>query len=138
MENIIAVAVKGIIISDKKILIIQRSSDDDFGANDWEFAGGKLEFNEDLVSALKREAKEEVGLDINVEKLAYARTFKTNPNRQVVILTYLCSCHNNKVILSNEHQNYKWVNKSQIENLLEKPILQDLIDNNIFDLINID
>jgi len=94
MENIIVVAIKGIIICDKKILIIQRSSNDDIGANTWEFAGGKLEFGEDLKSGLIREVKEEVGLDVKVLNLAYATTFKTNPHRQVVILTYLCSTIN--------------------------------------------
>jgi len=138
MENKIGVALKGIIRFNRKVLIIQRSSNDDIGANAWEFVGGKLEFDEDLISALKREVQEEVGLDINVLKLAYASTFKTNPNRQVVILTYFCDCDNDVITLSNEHQDFTWVNNSQLENHIAKEILKDLVDNNILSKLDID
>jgi len=62
VENKIIVAVKGIINHNGKILIIQRSDDDETGANTWEFAGGKIDFGENLEDALIREVKEEVGL----------------------------------------------------------------------------
>ena len=62
MDNIIIVALKAVIIFNRKALIIQRSADDDVGANTWEFAGGKLDFGEDLEVALKREIQEEVGV----------------------------------------------------------------------------
>ena len=126
MENIIVVALKAIITFDNKVLIIQRSAKDDIGANTWEFAGGKLDFGEDLEIALKREIKEEVGLAVTVNKLLYATTFKTHEHRQMVILAYSCVTYDNKIVLSEEHQNYLWANKEQMINLLSKPILDDL------------
>ena len=43
------------------------------GANDvlWEFPGGKVEKNEDLVSALQREIKEEVGCEISSQRINF-------------------------------------------------------------------
>ena len=50
MENVIIVAVKAVIVFDGKALIIQRSADDNVGANTWEFAGGELDFNERFIT----------------------------------------------------------------------------------------
>jgi 8-oxo-dGTP diphosphatase len=84
-------------------LIIQRSADDEIEANIWECAGGNIDFGEDLEDGLIREIKEEVGLSVTVDKLLYAVTFKTNEHRQVIILSYSCTAHDNKVVLSDEH-----------------------------------
>lgn len=59
----IAVAVAVIFDSDGRILITQRPSHASHGGL-WEFPGGKLEKGETALTALKREIKEEVGLDI--------------------------------------------------------------------------
>ena len=135
MENIIVVAVKALIIHNSKVLIIQRSAQDEVGANTWECAGGKIEFGEGLEEALIREVKEEVGLSITVNKLLYATTFKTHEHRQVVILTYYCTANGNIVVLSEEHKNYLWADKEQMMNLLSKPIIDDLNHNSIWEQI---
>ena len=135
MENKIVVVVKGIIIHDNKVLIIQRSADDEIGANIWECVGGKIDFGEDLEDALIREVKEEVNLTITVDKLLYAVTLKTNEHRQVVILTYSCTAHDNMVMLSGEHKNYLWANKEQMMSLLSKPIVDDLNRNSVWKYI---
>lgn len=132
MENIIVVAVKGIIIHDNKVLIIQRSADDEMGANTWEFAGGKIDFGEDLEDALMREIQEEVGLSVTVDKLFYAATLKANEYKQVVILTYSCSANSNTVKLSDEHINYLWADKHQMLKLLPIPIIDDLTRNSVW------
>jgi 8-oxo-dGTP diphosphatase len=77
-SNEIVVAVKRVILFRKKMLIIQRAFDDEVGGGTWECPGGKIDFGEELETALAREVKEEVGLKINVTKLLYASTFKTN------------------------------------------------------------
>lgn len=133
-ENKIVVAVKGIIVKNKKILVIKRASNDEIGGDTWECVGGKIEFGEDLEEALIREIKEEVGLTISVDRLLYATTFKTNPSRQVVILTYLCNSDSTKVILSQEHTDYKWVSKEESKKLLIPEIIKDFESNNIFSI----
>ena len=133
MENIIVVAVKGIILHNNKGLIIQRSADDEMGANTWEFVGRKIDFGEGLEDALIREVKEEVNLTITVDRLLYATSFKTDKHRQVVILTYLCAAHDDTVVLSNEHKNYLWANKEQMMSLLSKPIVDNLNQNSVWE-----
>jgi len=132
VEKKIVVAVKGIIINDSRVLIVKRANDDEIGGGTWECVGGKIEFGEDLETALIREIKEEVGLTVTVEKILYATTFKTDPTRQVVILTYLCRSKNTNVVLSKEHSEYQWATKKQLKSLLPPEIVTDFEQNNVF------
>lgn len=132
MENKIVVAVKGIIVHNNKALIIKRDDNDEAGAGIWEFAGGKVEFGEELEYALVREIKEEVGIDADVQKLLYATTFKTDPTRQVVVIAYRCQAKTNNVRLSEEHSDYAWVSKQELRNQLSHGILIDLDRYNVF------
>lgn len=121
MENKIIVAVKGVILNNGKVLIIKRSNYDGVAAGGWECVGGKIEFGEGLEEALMREAKEEVGLNITVDKLLYATTFKISPVKQCIVLTYLCRSEKTEVILSKEHTNYLWATKEELrEKINEK------------------
>lgn len=137
MENKIIVALKAIIIYDRKALIIQRSYGEVSGSGSWEFAGGKLEFGEDLESGLKREIMEEVGLSVEIERLLYASTFQSKENRQTVILNYLCHSFSNKVILSEEHEQFIWADKRTMKKYLTRGILHDLENNKIFDQLDL-
>lgn len=138
MENAnkTVVAVKGVIVHEGRALIVKRSDHDEVGAGTWECAGGKIEFGENLESALVREIEEEVGIDVAVEKILFATSFNTDPTRQVVILTYLCRPNHIKVALSEEHVDYKWATKEQLKALLTPDILQDFERHQVFSLLD--
>lgn len=137
MENKIVVALKAIIIFNRKVLIIQRSYGEVSGSGSWEFAGGKLEFGEDLETGLKREIMEEVGLKVKVERLLYASTFQSKENRQTVILSYLCHSFSDRVILSEEHERFMWADKKTMKKYLARGILHDLKRNQIYEQLDI-
>jgi 8-oxo-dGTP diphosphatase len=129
-QSATVVAVKGLIINNGKALIIKRGKNVKFGVGTWECVGGKINFCEDLQSALIREAKEEVGLDITVEKILYATSYPS-PERHLIILTYLCRSSETNVILSEEHLDYRWCTKDQLRQLLPENILNDFEKNNV-------
>jgi len=54
--------VAAIIVREEKILICQRTEDQAMPLK-WEFPGGKVERDEDLKDALRRELEEELGID---------------------------------------------------------------------------
>ena len=137
MENKIVVALKAIIIYNRKVLIIQRSYGDVSGSGSWEFAGGKLEFGEDLETGLKREIMEEVGLQVNIERLLYASTFQSTESRQTVILNYQCHSSSDQVILSEEHEEFIWADKITMKKYLAKGIQRDIKINKIYEQIDI-
>ena len=63
-------AVRGIILNDKdEVALIHIVGSDAFGVRDhYELPGGGIEDNEEYITALKREIKEEIGYEINNEK----------------------------------------------------------------------
>jgi 8-oxo-dGTP pyrophosphatase MutT (NUDIX family) len=62
----INVVVRGFIIREGHLLITQwRTSGDSFGI------GGRVEFGESVVDALRREAREEIGVNVSIKKLLY-------------------------------------------------------------------
>ena len=131
--NEFKVAVKGVLIHNDKMLIVQRSKTDSFGAGTWENVGGNMEFGEDFDQALKREFLEEVGLAVHVKELLYASTFLTSETRQIIILVFLCESDSNNVVLSNEHQQFLWATKDEALVLLPQFIIDDFTQHQIFD-----
>jgi len=132
--NKMVVVVKGVIVNEGNVLIVQRASDDEVGSGTWECVGGKVDFGEDLEQALVREIQEEVGLTVSVEMILYATTFKTDPSRQVVLLTYLCGSEGRAVILSEEHSNFSWVTKEQARITLTPEIVSEIESYSVFEL----
>ncbi|WP_339170725.1 NUDIX domain-containing protein [Anoxybacillus sp. FSL W8-1294] len=130
--NEMVVVLKGFILHEGKVLIVQRANDDEVGGGTWELAGGKIHFGEDLEAALLREIQEEVGLDVTAERILYATTFQTHATRQVVILTYLCKSDHHEVVLSEEHIDYCWSTKERVRELLTPAILHDFERNKVF------
>ncbi|WP_342773918.1 NUDIX hydrolase [Mesobacillus subterraneus] len=120
VENKIVVVVKGVILHKGRVLLLRRSAEDVTGAGTWEKVGGKIEFGEELDEALAREILEETGLNVKVEKILYATTFKTNPTRQVVLLTYMCRSESASIRLSEEHSEYCWAKLDELKRLLLK------------------
>ncbi len=61
-------AVAAVMVKDGKLLLIRRAVEPSKGK--WSVPGGSIEWGEPLVEALKREVREETGLEIEVGKLA--------------------------------------------------------------------
>jgi hypothetical protein len=59
-------AQKAVLFNDGKILMIQKGAEDPCNPLKWEITGGRLEVGEDLLDHLKREVKEEVGLETEI------------------------------------------------------------------------
>ncbi len=135
MENKTVVVVKAVIGQQGKYLIVRRDDNDDIGAGTWEFPGGKIEFGENLEDALLREVKEETGISVSVVRLLYATTFMTNPQRQVVLMAYLCKPHGDDIKLSFEHSDYMWSDKEQFRERIAVAIITDMEKYGVFDIL---
>jgi 8-oxo-dGTP diphosphatase len=81
--------VAAVIRKDGKILITQRP-DDVHLARLWEFPGGKVEAGESLESALQREIREELGIDITVGDEFY-RVEHNYPEKSVRLHFFNCA-----------------------------------------------
>jgi 8-oxo-dGTP pyrophosphatase MutT (NUDIX family) len=74
----------------------------------WGPPGGKLHKDEDPVQGLQREVLEETGLEIQVFQPVTTWFGKFN-NLPILSIDYLCTCSANQILLSNEHEDYRWL-----------------------------
>ena len=96
----------GIVHKDGRLLIAQRRKGSDL-AYKWEFPGGKIEPGESPEECIKRELREELGIETEVEDIYHA-FFYDYPEFRVLLLCYRC------IILSGEPcplecESVKWV-----------------------------
>ena len=127
----IVTAVKGIVRHDNRILIVQRAAADS-GGGTWECPGGKIDFGEQPEDSLIREIREETGLTVTVDKIAYASSILTHPNRQVILLVYFCTAVTSSVTLSEEHDAYLWADEQLIRQQIAPSILTAFERHQIF------
>ncbi|RJO96345.1 NUDIX domain-containing protein [Exiguobacterium sp. RIT452] len=127
----IVTAVKGIVRHDNRILIVQRAAADS-GGGTWECPGGKIDFGEQPEDSLIREIREETGLTVTVDKIAYASSILTHPDRQVILLVYFCTAVTSSVMLSEEHDAYSWADEQLIRQQIAPSILTAFERHQIF------
>ena len=121
-------AAKGICEYNGKILLLKIRSKSSHDAGLWEIPGGKVKKGEFFDAALKREYKEETGLDVEVESLfnVIQRNYtacKTNEEIKSIQLIMNVSCTSDEVVISEEHDDYGWFTKAEISQMIEDGLL---------------
>ncbi len=86
MKTLIVTA--GVISKEGKVLITQRREGDHYGLF-WEFPGGKVEDGEEPRQALRRELKEELGIETEVGGI-FEVVFHVYPEYPILLLVYHC------------------------------------------------
>jgi len=119
------ITVKGIVVYNGKTLVMKRVRPSTDGLGWWEMPGGGLEYGETPHEALKRELKEETGLDIRIIKPIYTFT-AIRPHYQTVGIGFLSIPANDHVVLSEEHTDYKFVDKDELKDIIDPTIYNDI------------
>ncbi len=114
----IFVAFHAIVEKDGKILVMKRSSKDPFNADYWDLPGGVMNFGEEVMGALKREVKEECGLDIEILSPIDVST-RVGDEEQYVTVTFICEYKSGTIKLSKDHSEYKWIEAKKVPDLEE-------------------
>lgn len=100
---------------DNKVLLIKRSSTEAFAPNHWELPGGHIEYGETIEDGLKREAKEEIGIEITVYDSVFSFTYvlENTASHYVEIINMAVPKNSDSKIILNpkEHSEYKWISK---------------------------
>lgn len=123
--NFFHISVKGFIYFNDKYLFVRKSLKSQPNIELWELPGGGLNFGELPEDALKREIKEETGLDIKVIRPLIVWSFLKYSNKQNIGITFLCEAAGDSVKISSEHDAYKWLSKEEFETINILPELKD-------------
>jgi mutator protein MutT len=116
-------AVKAVIRnSEGYILFLQRTPDSAKKVTpNWDFAGGIVEPGEEDREALRREIKEELGVDSTIgNELGQWTFFRPFDQKTVTVTNYHVDVLSNDFVLSDEHIDSKWVTFDEARRLSVK------------------
>ena len=108
--------------SSGKILLVKRSDKANYLPGIWEDLGGRIKQFEEPEDALRREVKEETGLEVEILKpLAVFHDYygERTAENELLIITYWCKAKSDQVILSDEHTEHQWVSPEEALELAE-------------------
>jgi 8-oxo-dGTP diphosphatase len=129
-KGVFLVNVLGIVYdaSVKKILIGKRVNDPHLKHLSWVFPGGRPNYKEDMDVNLKYEIKENTGLDVEVKKIVFAKTYPEK--REFLSIYYLCepTDTSQKEITKGNLSELKWVKPSEISDYFTTSIHPTILE----------
>ncbi|MBU0692826.1 NUDIX hydrolase [bacterium] len=77
--------------------------------------GGRLEVDEDPVAGMRREVREETGLEVRLIGVAHTWFGRiTEQAEPLIAINYLAAAGSSDIRLSDEHSEYLWVTREEI------------------------
>jgi 8-oxo-dGTP diphosphatase len=116
-----SVSVTGIITDEHgRALLIQRRDN-----HHWEPPGGVLELGESISDGLRREVREETGLD--VEPISLTGVYK-NMKRGIIALIFRCTTTGGQLTTGDETETFRWATEDDIRELASEAYAVRVID----------
>jgi 8-oxo-dGTP diphosphatase len=114
-KHFVLIAQKAIVLNSKNELLLMKRSEKSGRGGGWDFCGGGLDENEDPIWGIAREIKEESGLEVvDIQPIAVT---SFNEEDSVVMIGYKARAVTEDVVLSWEHDEYKWVSKEETKQM---------------------
>lgn len=128
MGDMWGLTTRGICEYDGKILLLKVRSKSSHDAGKWEIPGGKVKKHEFFDQALKREFMEEAGLEINIDSLYNViqneyTACKSNEKIKSIQLIMNVSSSTDEVKISDEHDEYNWFTRQELQDLIDGEML---------------
>jgi len=122
------VATKVFVTYRGKVLILREASKykDGTNAGKYDVVGGRIEPGQRFDESLLREVKEETGLTVKIGRPFYVgewRPVVRGEQWQIVGTFFECKTTSSKVKLSEDHEDYKWINPKDFK---KHPLIENL------------
>ncbi len=118
------VAVGGAVIKDGKVLLVKRAHPPNKGY--WAIPGGKVEYGETLEQAVKREIREETGLDVEVlDLMAVIQLIKEGFH--YVILDFVCQVVGGDLRPGSDAEEVKFFSLEELEKVETTPTTREML-----------
>lgn len=123
------IAPKGFVIHDGKVLILRESGSYQEGTRTglYDIPGGRLTPGERYDEALRREIEEETGLTVTIGGVIGIDEWRPTVKDelwQIVGVFFKCLASTNQVTLSNDHDQYEWIDPKDYQNY---PIIENYL-----------
>lgn len=123
------ILVKGIIEYDNKYLIVKKWYDDRISEPyQWEFIDGELEFGEKPEQSVVRIIENSTGIHADIERILYTWTLMIGETCNIGI-AYLCMADTDSVLLSEDLNESKWIDKDEFGKYIENPLVIEDVEN---------
>lgn len=135
MDNIkIFVATKAFVVYNGKILILRESVkyQDAGNIGRYDVPGGRVEPGQHWDESLKREIKEETGLEVEIGRPFYVgewRPVVRGEQWQIIGTFFECTAKSDQVTLSDDHDQYLWIDPKDYQEHNLIPNLQPAFTN---------
>lgn len=110
------------LVKNGKLLLAKRAATQKFLPNKYELIGGHVEFGENPEEALKREAMEEMEIDIEIGVPFYAFTYVRNEDDHCIEVDYFAHLKDPKQQIKlhpEDHSGYVWIEEVEMPNYLD-------------------
>ncbi|MBS3148219.1 NUDIX hydrolase [Candidatus Woesearchaeota archaeon] len=116
------IILKAVVKRDEKYLILLRAPTAKDYPEQWDFPGGNLEKNEEPLTGIEREVKEETGLVVKaINPVATYDEFEDDDQWHFTI--YSTKIISGELSLSHEHTAFKWATEKEILALKTQPFI---------------
>jgi 8-oxo-dGTP pyrophosphatase MutT (NUDIX family) len=107
---------------DGKYLLLRRSGDKDFASGAWECVTGRVDQGEGFTQAVRREVREELGVEIQIDFIVGTAHFfrgEARPENEIIGVQYCCTLEEpHNIQVSAEHSEHRWLTATEAEEML--------------------
>ena len=112
------VGVGAVVVRDRRALIIRRAHEPRKG--EWSLPGGHLDLGESLIDAVRREVKEETGLDVHPGPIVetFDRVHRDPDGRirfHFVIVDFVCEAPSGEAVAGSDAEAVAWVTAAELD-----------------------
>ncbi len=117
------------VVSQKGNILLLKTNSKWYDSSYWSIVNGGLNQNESFEECAKRETKEETGLNINnLIYSGYSSNYEYPQGNLREKRIFIGFVENEKIILSNEHEDFKWIALNKFKEVFSWTESKEVLD----------